>query len=311
MREAPSAPTYFRVQIVDTMAYANKRKLLKRLQSMAWKGGPGDITRIQQAQTAEELVSLAPLSKGLGEAVWDDRSRQLPAAEMLPAIRAALKNVGNMKDRDERTFLQERLIADLRWRDKQGGEVLLESFNSLDVYGKSLACVVLGLLNYQPAADVIWNYSQKVKTEGEENFVMGALWGLLDLKDPRLTDILLELLGRGRLSAELFAIFAVGGEARSVVPLIESASNLPEEDRINPIFALIVIAHRIGRQAFLDSMQSAKGAELDEEEVSVVGWFLERSETEAQLFFSGFLLGFSSEGMDEALARLPKFPPLV
>src|SRR5689334_3155337 len=165
---APSAATLFRFKILDQEIHAQLHKTANaQLEPVLWERDAGLVEMIRRAPSAEALIDLAPLAMGLAEQEWESRMRRV-GPEALPLIAARLKNVrrldANMRDR-----VVEKLVAELRWRGEAGVTTLLECFDALDNYGRSLACVSLGLLGAHHAADQIWNFLWQVAYSRHES----------------------------------------------------------------------------------------------------------------------------------------------
>lgn len=230
-------------------------KASSMLKPILWMRDGATVKKIELAKTAEELLDLVTLAKGLGEITWRERMHQF-GPEVVPLISERLETVGDIRDKETRSMVLEKLIAELRWRGDAGAKVLLERFDDLNDYGKSLACVALGLLGAQASADKLWAFYQKVKRNWRETtHFVGPLWGLIDLKDERAGGALADLLSEGRDFYELFGFLSLAGDARAIVPLMVRAMQKPREKNIDATMTLVSIAHRIGRDAF--------GAELD------------------------------------------------
>ena len=291
----PSAATLFRAKIVDEMSYNLVRRATDRLKPILWLRDGVAVKKIQAAGTPHELLALVPLAAGLGEHAWHDRMRQFDATA-LPLIGQALKEASKTKDQDVPLQTQERLITELRWRGEAGAQVLLDCFTSLDDYGKSLASVVLGLLGKREASGRIWNYYQKAMRDRRESHFVGALWGLIDLKDTRAASALFELLVELRDFYELYGFLSLAGDARAVIPLLTQVNSLPEGEKGDPFMAVVSIAHRLGRQALLAELGRSPAPEGAGEQVtSVVEMILSRSPGEAQEWFSLFYRGFKPD----------------
>lgn len=115
-------------------------------------------------------------------------------------------------------------------------------------------------MDAQAAADIIWTFYESAKNSVRETHFVGALWGLIDLKDPRATDAVADLLWEGLYFYELFGFLSLCGNARAVIPLLllSTIGGLRDEKIAQHAgMALLSIAHRIGRQALLDEFQKA------------------------------------------------------
>src|SRR5262245_3369567 len=218
--DAPSAATLFRFQIVDRQIHAQlQRSTTAELEPPLWERDAGLVEMIRRAPGAEALIDLAPLAMGLAEIEWESRMRRV-GPEALPLIAARLKNARRL-DATMRDKVVEKLVAELRWRGEGGVATLLDCFDSLDDYGRSLACVALGLLGAREAADRIGGLFWQVAYTRRESYLVGPLWGLADLHDERLPSALADLAESGRGFPELFGFLSAFGDALAVAPLIE------------------------------------------------------------------------------------------
>jgi hypothetical protein len=144
-----------------------------------------------------------------------------------------LRSARGIKDPDERDRTIDRLVEALRWRGQAGSGALLDSFDELSDYGKSLASAALGLIGpverRAEAGDKIWDFHEKVKWERQESNFVGALWGLIDLQEPRAAQALLEHLLIGKFFYELFGFLSLAGDENSIVPLLSVVMNKPAD----------------------------------------------------------------------------------
>ena len=75
-----------------------------------------------------------------------------------------------------------------------------------------------------------------------ETYLIGPLWGLMDLGDARLGDALADLLIAGHTFAELLGFLHKRGTVRAVLPLMQMLLQQPKRDRYEPLLALGVSA---------------------------------------------------------------------
>ena len=273
------------------------RKALSRLKPLVWARDRESVKQIKRARTAEEVLDLVTLASGLGETAWQDRMRQF-GPEVMPLISERLKTVKNIQEEDTRDMAFETLVAELRWRGDAGAEVLMERFDDLSDYGRSLACVVLGLLGAQASADKMWAFYQKVRRNRRETYFVGALWGLIDLKDERAGGALADLLTRGRNFYELFGFLSLAGDARAVKPLLMAVTRLPEKERMRASMALVSVAHRIGRDALLAEFDRvANPEEPMEAREGVADDLLAQPTSKPEEYFALFYRGLIADDM--------------
>jgi hypothetical protein len=293
-----SAATLFRFQIADRQTHAQlRRSMTAELEPLIWERDAGLIEMIRRAPSAEALIDLAPLAIGLAEDEWERRMRRV-GPEALPLIAARLKNARRL-DAHMRDKVVEKLVAELRWRGAGGAAVLLECFDSLDGYGRSLACVTLGLLGAQEAADRIWGFLWQVAYGRRESYLVGPLWGLADLHDKRLPSALADLVESGRVFAELYGFLSAFGDALAVAPLIELIVSAREDDRYEPMLALVSIAHRIGRDALVAELSELIPDDRPPGAEDMADSLLARSAGDAEAHFELFHQGIRPEDLAE------------
>ena len=291
----PSAQSLFRFQLTDPQTRDLMRKTLSRLKPILWMRDREKVNQIERARTAEEVLDLVPLARGLGETTWHNRMRRF-GPEVVPLISERLKTVGSIRGRATRDMTLEKFIAELRWRDEAGAEVLLERFDDLDDYGKSLACVVLGLLGARASADKLWDFYQKVARKRREEYFIGPLWGLIDLKDERAGGALADLLSERRDFYELFGFLSRAGDARAVIPLMTATTRMPEERRSQAIIAMLSIAHRIGRDALVAEFDKVASPEESRKSLEAAAdQILARPASLAEEYFASFYRGLTPD----------------
>jgi hypothetical protein len=193
----------------------------------------------------------------------------------------------------------EKLVAELRWRGEGGAATLLECFDTLDDYGRSLACVTLGLLGAHEAADRIWGFLWQVAYGRRESFLVGPLWGLADLHDERLPSALADLAESGRAFAELFGFLSAFGDALAVAPLIELIVSAREDDRYEPMLALTSIAHRIGRDALVAELAELIPDDRPPSAENMADSLLARPAGDSEAHFALFHHGMRAEDLAE------------
>jgi hypothetical protein len=246
----PSAQTLFRTVALNRAARASVRQMLmKASPAILLRDGP-NVKKMRTAPTPEALLDLTPLATGLADFAWHERMTAFgPAA--LPALAARLHESCRMPASDTRDGLTEKLVAALCWHGDLGAPALLRHLDEGPDYGRSLACLALGVMDRRDAADAIWRFYQRVASIREESYLMGPLWALIDLGDPRAGGALAELVRQGDEFYELYGLLARAGDARAIAPLTRRLDLLPDNARMAPTVALIAIGHRIGREALI------------------------------------------------------------
>src|SRR6476646_2034669 len=81
----PSAPTLFRVNLLDRRTHALLRRIPTALKPILLARDRERIDLVEQAATPAALIDLAPVATGLAETTWHDRMRRL-GPEAIPLI---------------------------------------------------------------------------------------------------------------------------------------------------------------------------------------------------------------------------------
>jgi len=295
----PNAPTLFRLKNLDLQTQLLVRRATDKLKPILWIRDGRSVKKIEAAQSPEELMDLIPIASGLAEDAWFDRMRTFRSEDVLP-----LSHARGIEDEDLQDMLTETLIIELRWRGEEGGKILLDCFDELSDYGKCLACVVFGLIGVRTSRDKIWGFYRKALKNRQESNLVGALWGLIDLKDPRAAGALAELLTRRFFINELFGLLSLAGDRDSIVPLLEISTRLPEDDRMSSMMAMISIAHRIGREALAEEIKRAAAGEDSIKDYKLADIILSKPASYAEEYFESFYRGFSPDDVVNALSHL-------
>lgn len=298
----PSAQTLCRINLFDRRTYETLKKVTipAEIKPILQLRDRDRIEQVKQATTPAVLLDVVPQAIGLAETLWEDRMQQY-GPEMLPLIVERLQQSRTIQDRDTQTRVVERLIAHLRWRGDAGADALLAAFDALDGYGRSLACVVLGLLKAQDATDQIWTYYQKVARDRQKSYFVGALWGLIDLQDERASGALAELLQSGQEFYERFGFLALAGDARSIAPLFHAIIHARPEEREDGVMAIAAIGHRIGREALRAEIARIMPATRPAEEADTwADQILARTPSDVEDYFSLYLRGPTPEDLAQA-----------
>jgi hypothetical protein len=266
-----------------------------------WARDGESVKQIRRAKTAEELIDLMAPARGLGEPEWQKRMRQF-GPEVVPLISERLKTTKEIRDRDVRDMAFEELIGVLRWHGDAGARVLLERFGDLNDYGQSLACVMLGLLGAEQGAERIWHFYQRAMRKRRESYFVGALWGLIDLKDERAGQALATLLQNKRFFYELFGFLSLAGDVRAVFPLLEEIHGRPDKRKADPMLALISVAHRIGREALLAEFERHAAPDESRDEMEALADdLLAKPVGDVQEYFALFYRGLTPDDLARAV----------
>jgi hypothetical protein len=299
---APAVQTLFRFKIYDiqtrTLIQQTTTAILPALQQ---RDGPR-IALIQAADSAATVLDTLPLATGIAETFWDRQMRRF-GDEALPLMAQRLCTAAAIQDQTIRGLVYEKLVANLRWRGERGATVLLEVFATLDDYGRSLACVALGRMGVESSVDLLWEFYQRVAGNQRETYLVGPLWGLVDLGDARVGDALDSLLIEGHIFTELFGFLYQRGTVQAVLPLMQLLTQQPKRDYYKPLLALVGIAHRIGREALVATIATAT---LDDPSSAerMADAFLSRPAEEAEAYFREMFRGPSPADFAKSLAAL-------
>jgi len=293
----PSAQTFFRYHLQNVESTEQIAQMMQQADARAWERDRESIERTERAETAGELIDLLPHIAALAGPVWQRRMRAF-GPEAVPLITARLKRA-RTEDQATRTEVYERLIAALRWKDHAGAEALATCFEDLDDYGKSLACVVLGLFGAQGSTDVMWDFYQQTRDHPHERFFVGPLWGLIDLEDTRVTNALADWLWEERAFDELFGFLSLAGGSRAVVPLLLLSLVKKGDVQQQAAMALLSIAHRIGREALLVEFQKAgaQTAEQQKHREAMADDIMAASPRQAEEYFAVFYRPFDADDL--------------
>lgn len=290
-QRVPSAPTVFRFTILDYETRQEVDQVSQFIQPSVWERDRNSVERIQRAETAEEVLDLAVEATGLADAAWFDRIRRFGPA-IVPLMTQRLKASRDIPDQNIQTLIREHLIAALRWRGTIGGNALQECFADLDEYAQSLAATVFGILHARATADLLWNLFHRTKQKPEAHFV-GALWGLIDLKDARAADALAELLKLRGEYYEMYGFLARAGDARAMIPVATIMVRGTNNEREQAGHVLSAIAHRIGREAFVAALKENAPPEQYETAERTVDKLLQFPLDAIQEYFELFYRGLT------------------
>lgn len=289
-----NVPTFFRLKLVNAQAREAFRELHSMLLMELWPRDREQVRRIEQARTATELLDLATSVTGLAVQAWEDRIHRF-GSEILPLIQQRLEAAKDIQDEKGQELTIERLIAELRWRGLDGAFILMDCFDKLNNYGKSLASVILGLLGLRAAADLIWSFYQSVVDDADDTYLVGALWGLIDLKDERVSAALADLLNQGRTFSELMPFVAMAGDERAVVPLAFRLLEAPKDESSDVSMALLGVAHRIGREAFTAELRKLFTPGQGEKVAALVDRWMALPASAVEEYFDIFYRGLTPE----------------
>jgi hypothetical protein len=297
---APTQPnpyTLFRLANVTPEARQAFEKEAGKRKATLWQQRHEELQQIRRAQTAAELINYASLGVGLLGVSWHHKAREI-GDEIIPLISERLKTVSGLPDARTRAQVVETLVGELRWRGEAGAEVLLARFEGLDYFGRGLACVALGLLGAEAAAGKIWRFYEKVLPQKDSLYLVGALWGLIDLKDSRAAEALVYLVSKPRHFYELFGFVARAGDERVILPLMKLSMAAGPQGNQEAMLALASVGYRIGREALISTIERISSGDDDPETSSekVADMILSSPPWLVQQYFSPFYEGLAYSG---------------
>lgn len=219
------------------------------------KGEGALISSISRASSIEEILPLIPEATGIArlEAVSK-------LAELAKSGEVQDKLVSLLKNPEYERISGDILVA-LGKLGLEGGLPVAEKirgiFDELTDSVKAQACMVLGVLRDEKAADLIWEFLQRVS--GDRKLSAAALMALVDLGDVRANDIIVSALERGDFTMEHLGLAARVGEERTVKKLMELAL-LSENPRLRvaAINALAYIVKVKGTRPILPYLSHSK-----------------------------------------------------
>ena len=298
----PSAQTMYRAHLVDPQFEDIIAQATAQVSPEVWERDRGDAQRIEQAPTVEDVLDLIPIASGTAEPSWHRRMQQF-GDEAVPLITKRLRGARKIEDDHVRSLTYEHLLSALRWKGEAGASALLDCFDELGTYGQSLACISLGLLDAQDAAPTIWAFYESVKRNNSENYLVGALWGLIDLQEPRAADALTELLFEGHYFYELFGFLSLAGDIQAVLPLLllsTLGARISKDVAQHAAMALVSIGHRVGRESLLAEFEKVGSGLTGQQKhrESTVDDILAASPQTAEEYFALFYRGLQPEDID-------------
>ena len=264
------------------------------VQPSLWKRDANKIRQIEEAVDLAAVLDLTPVATGLADYAWLKRMREL-GDSAAAGIVARLQSDWMRSHRNASAGIQERFIGALRWCADAGAEALIDGWDALDDYGRSLACVALGLLDAHSAADRLWQFFERTQSTPSTHWI-GPLWGLIDLADARAADALLELVLAERVFYERYGFLCRAGDQRAVLPVIAAMLSGPEELRADAMWALTGIAHRLGRDRLREALSAAEAVPLTPAETieTLVDRIFLYSQQDVEKYFDAFYDGQAS-----------------
>ncbi len=244
-----SAQTLWRTMHLDFSMQEELFATTRRIQPSLWQRDVEKFKRVEQASGVEAVLDLVPTAMGMAEYAWLKRMIGFGSSGA-DAITERLTGGWLCNHPKAQARIQEHCIGALRWCDNENADALIRCWDALDDYGRSLGCILLGLLDVRTEADRMWKCFQTVRTQPNLYFV-GPLWGLIDVQDPRSADALADLFAEHRAFYELYGFISRAGDARIILPLVEEVIRKSEQTSADAIWALTGVAHRLGRGELL------------------------------------------------------------
>jgi len=261
------------------------------------------IERAARNELPAELLDLGDEVTGLTRFVWAQKVYQLGPG-IISLVQQRLSDCQTESDRDACRARNENLIGLLRWHVGEGAGAILDVFDRLDGYGKSLASVSLGLLGEGRAAGKIWDFYHRARAVPLIADWIGALWALLDLEDTGLDHELAELLTERRIFPELFGFISRAGGEETTLPLLLYAIEVEEDLRPDAFMALVGIVNRLGKQRFAQLLARMVEADAPQEEIeAVVAEILTYSETRVREYFPIYYRGMQATDLQSFMLR--------
>ena len=258
---------------------------------------------IEAAESVNELLDLIPSGVPQLITAWLDRLTSF-GPDSAPIIAERLVEPRDALETDY-AWVQERLACALQRLGPPAVSALLDVFDRLDLYGKAVACVALGQLGARESSDSVWATFEQTFSTPENGDVLGPMWALIDLGDPRAADAVAMVLEDGWDFNELLAMAGHVGDRRALVPLIQwvAMDEAPPESQVGS--ALTLVAHRIGRGAIIaELLRTSTGRDptLTPDTLGqIADMLLSRSVDEAE---AAFITMFRPITVAEAMAQL-------
>jgi hypothetical protein len=210
--------------------------------------------RIRRAKSASELLDLLPLDHPSLIAEWEKHWEAFsPKIARLAAQRLAKPSLWPVEGQ---RWAQERLVCALHRLGPPAVQPLIGVFETLDDYGKALACLALGQLGARDAGDAFWQYYVRAYETPETGWFLAPLWALVDIADPRAADAVAAALEDDWDFDELAAIAGRAGDHRALLPLLGWMMLYSEEPPAAVTGAATLVAHRMGREAILEALSN-------------------------------------------------------
>ncbi|MBS7287849.1 MAG: hypothetical protein KIH01_03665 [Candidatus Freyarchaeota archaeon] len=218
------------------------------------KGEGSLISSISKASSVEELLPLIPEATGIARLEAISK-----LAELAKNGEVQDKLVSLLKNPDYEKVSGDILVALGKLGLEDGlpvAEKIRSTFNELPDSVKAQACMVLGVLRDEKAADLIWDFLQRVS--GDRQLSAAALMALVDLGDVRANDVIVSALEGGDFTLEHLGLAARVGEERAVKKLMELLLSGNSQLRAAAMNALAYIVKVRGTRPLLPYLSHSK-----------------------------------------------------
>lgn len=183
------------------------------------KGEGALISSISKASSIDELIPLIPEARGLA------RFEAVSKLAELARSSEVQDRILSMLGKPEYEKISGDLLVALGKLGLEDGlpvaEKIRSVFEGLPASVKAQACIVLGVLRDREAADLVWDFFQKVS--GDRQLSAAALVALADIGDERVNDVVVSALEKGDFTLEHLGLAARIGDERAVKPLVKLA----------------------------------------------------------------------------------------
>ncbi len=242
---APAAQTVLRLMLINPLVTKALESKLYRIGSSTAGAAARIEAEIKEADTPQRLGELLPLAWGPLAEVWEQRLKEL-GGQKLPLLIEMLCTYRQIGDEAQRTHFLEVTLTVLYRHGQAAVDPLLGVWDLLDEHGKSMASVVLGILGARSSADRLWSFYRQVWQNREATYLVGPLWGLIDLGDRRADEALAELLQQGREFLELYPFLALAGGEKAMFQLMRAIKAAPQANDAAVWVAFQAAAQRLG-----------------------------------------------------------------
>lgn len=209
---------------------------------------------VAAAEGPRDTVELLPKLKRAALRAWEIRLREFAPPDVAPLLADVLDELYTHPNELERERSYDAVIGSLRWMGEDGAAVLESRFAGLPPSAACRAAVALGLMGRGETAGSLRDWYRAVREQPGYDHA-GALWGLADLHDNKVTPLLLEEFSRRDRLPELFDLCILAGDVALVPPLLLEVHR--SGGARGPLDALYAIYWRAGRDEFMAAAEDA------------------------------------------------------